>query len=144
MALLNGTPLINGTMYDWSSITVNIAGTPVTGITSIEYSDEQEIEDCYGAGRYPVGRGKGRIKCTAKMTLYMQEVVAIQKQSLNGRLQDIAPFDVIVAYLPENGQLVTDVVKNCQFKANKRAWKEGDMKQEVELELVVSHVIWGK
>lgn len=142
--LSNGIPLINGTMYGWGSITVNVAGIPVTGITGIEYSDEQEVDNFYGAGRYPVGRGKGRIKCEAKITLYMQEVVAIQRQALNGRIQDIAPFDIVVVYLPENGQLVTDVIKNCQFKANKRAWKEGDMKQEVDLDLVVSHIIYGK
>lgn len=144
MALSNGIPLINGTMYDWGSITVNIAGVPITGITGVEYSDEQEIEDSWGAGRYPVGRGKGRIKCTAKITLFMQEVIAIQKQALNSRLQDIAPFDIVVVYLPDNGQLVTDVLKNCQFKSNKRTWKEGDMKQEVDLELIISHIIWGK
>jgi hypothetical protein len=38
---------------------------------------------------------------------------------------------------------VHDKLYNCQFKTNKRAWKEGDTKQEVELELVVSNIKWG-
>lgn len=129
-------------MYDWGSIVTNIAGVPVTGITAVEYGEDQEVVNVHGAGRYPVGRSKGRITPTAKVTLLMQEVEAIQSQTLNGRIQDIAPFDIVVCYLPENGQVVNHVIKNCQFKSNKRTWKEGDTKQEVELELVVSHILW--
>ncbi|MEG2276675.1 MAG: hypothetical protein RSC80_02410 [Odoribacter sp.] len=139
---MNGIPLINGLAYDWGSIVTNIAGVPVTGITAIEYGEDQEVMNNYGAGRYPVSRSKGRITPSAKITLFMQEVEAIQAQALNGRIQDIAPFDIVVCYLPANGQIVNHVIKDCQFKANKRAWKEGDTKQEVELELVVSRIIW--
>ena len=143
-AIQNGVPLINGQEYAWGDIVCAINGVPVTGITAVSYSDKQEMQNNYGAGRHPISRSKGRITPSAKITLYQSEVVALVKQTLNGRLQDIAPFDITVSYLPENGMIVTDKIRNCQFTENKRDWKEGDMKQEVELELLPSHIEFGK
>lgn len=140
----NGVPFINGKLYDWADIVTTIAGVPVTGIVAIDYSDEQEVESKYGAGRYPVGYGKGRIKSTAKITLYQEEVEAIQAQSVNGRLQDIAPFNINVTYMPDSGIVKTDKLRNCMFKNNKRDWKEGDTGKTVELNLILSNIDWAK
>ena len=140
----NGVPFVNGKLYDWADIVLVIAGVPVTGITGIEYKDEQDIVTKYGAGRYPVGFAKGRITSTGKITLYQEEVEAMQRQSLTGRLQDIAPFDIIVSYLPDTGIVSIDKLRNCMFKNNGRGWKEGDTGQEVEIDLVMSHIQWNK
>lgn len=144
MGVINGVPLINGVAYSWGDIVTTIAGVPITGISAIEYGDEQDIKNNYGAGRHPISRGYGRITPSAKITLKMDEVVAIQKQAPNGRLQGIAPFDILVHYIPESGQIVTDKIRSCSFKANKRAWKEGDTDQDVDLELLPSHIEWSK
>lgn len=135
---------MNGKLYDWADIVLVIAGVPVTGITRIEYKDDQDIVTKYGAGRYPVGFAKGRITSTGKITLYQEEVEAMQRQSLTGRLQDIAPFDIIVSYLPDTGIVSIDKLRNCMFKNNGRGWKEGDTGQEVEIDLVMSHIQWNK
>lgn len=140
----NGIPLINGVEYGWADIVSAINGVPITGITAIDYEDKQEVTNNHGAGRYPVSRGKGRITCSAKITLYMSEVLTIQRQAPNGRLQDIAPFDIEVCYLPDNGIICIDKIRNCQFTENSRKWKEGDTKQEVELTLLPSHIDWAK
>lgn len=140
----NFIPLINGVEYSWGDITCTIGGVPVIGITAIEYGDDQVVENNYGAGRYPVSRSKGRVTPSAKITLSMGEVVAIQAKSPTGRLQDLAPFPIVVAYIPEDGQIVIDKVMNCQFKKNSRSWKEGDTRQLVDLDLVPSHIAWHK
>ena len=140
----NGVPFVNGKLYDWADIVLVIAGVPVTGITGIEYKDDQDIVTKYGAGRDPVGYAKGRITSTGKITLYQEEVEAMQRQSLTGRLQDIAPFDIIVSYLPDTGIVSIDKLRNCMFKNNGRGWKEGDTGQEVEIDLVMSHIQWNK
>lgn len=144
MGVTNGVPLINGCSYTWGDIIPMIAGIVVTGITAIEYEDKQEVINHYGAGRHPVARGKGRIESSAKITLFMSEVQAIQTKSINGRLQDIAPFDIQVTYLPLEGRPVHDVLCDCQFLSNNRKWKEGDTHQTVELELVVGRINWGR
>lgn len=140
----NGIPLINGMLYSWADIVAAISGAPLTGITGIEYGDSQDVVNKYGAGRHPVGRAKGRITPTAKIILYQEEVEAIQAQSPNGRIQDLAPFDITVTYLPDSGIIKTDKIRNVQFSGNSRKWKEGDTGQEVELELVPSHIEWAK
>lgn len=142
---MNGIPLINGHEYCWADIVVNIYGAPITGITGIDYSDEQEVVDVYGAGRYPVSRSKGRITCTGKISLLASEVNAMTKKTANGRLQDLPPFDIIVSYIPDDGGVVvTDKIRNCQFKKNERSWSEGDTSKSVDLDLAVSHIEWGK
>ena len=140
----NGTPLINGVLHSWASIQVAIQGVPLTGITSIEYEDKQEVVNKYGAGRYPVGRGLGRITPSAKFTLYLDEVSALQAKSSTGRLQDLGMFDILVGYLhPTSGLITYDKIRNCHFGDNSRKIKEGDTDIQVELELVPSHIEWG-
>lgn len=142
---MNGIPLINGMEYCWADISVLIAGTPVTGITGIEYNDDQDVADIYGAGRYPVARSKGRITCTGKITLLSTEINALVKKAPNGRLQDLAPFTIVVSYIPdEGGVVVTDRLRNCQFKSNKRSWTEGDTSKATDIDLAISHIEWGK
>lgn len=139
----NGIPLVNGMLCSWADVVVLIGGVPVTGIIGVEYGDSQEVVNKYGAGRYPVGRAKGRITLSGKLILYQEEVQALSAQSPTKRLQDLPPFDIIVQYIPDSGILVTDKVRNCHFSDNARKWKEGDTGQEVELPLVPSHIEWG-
>lgn len=140
----NGTPLINGRLYGWADVKAAIQGVPLIGITSIEYEDKQEVVNKYGAGRHPVGRGKGRISPEAKLTLYLSEILALQKKSPTGRLQDLGMFDLSVSYLDENsGLIITDKIRNCEFANNPRKTKEGDTDITADLELVVSHIEWG-
>lgn len=142
---MNGIPLINGVEYSWADITCTIAGAPVTGITAVKYDDDQEVVNNYGAGRFPVSRSRGRITSSASISLYTSEIVAIQERSVNGRLQDIPAFDIIVSYIPtDGGKIIHDKIRNCQFKKNLRDWSEGDTGKSVELELVPSHIEWGK
>lgn len=142
---MNTTPLINGKLYGWADVTVLIGGTPITGIRAVKYSDKQEVSNIYGAGRRPVGRGMGRITCEASIKILADEVRAIAANSRTGRLQDIAPFDVQVSYIPEeSGKIVHDVIHNCQFSDIELDWQEGDASKDVDLPLVCSHIDWGK
>ena len=54
-----------GKVAGWNSITVNLLGRDVEGITEIEYSDSLEKENIRGAGAYPVGRGEGNYEAKA-------------------------------------------------------------------------------
>lgn len=138
-------PEINGVCHSWASLNVNIGGIPVVGITKISYEDSQVIENIYGAGQRPVGRGYGRIECSASMTLLRSEIEALRESSPTGRLQDIDPFDVIVQFLPVNGQkIVTHKLRDCQFKTDGMEVSEGDTSNEEELPLILSHIEWKK
>ena len=104
---MNGIPLINGMEYCWADISVLIAGTPVTGITGIEYNDDEEVTDIYGAGRYPVARSKGRITCTGKITLLSTEINALVKKAQRTAYEPELTTKVTVA-----GQTITLVIRD--------------------------------
>lgn len=144
--MINGirtVPLINGVEPAWANLTVNIAGTPVVGIRSLDYGDEQKMQNLYGAGQQPIGRGYGNITPSASVTLLLSEVEAIRASSVTGRLQDIAPFDIIANFLPVNStKVITHKIRNCQFTDNKVATKQDDVDTEVSLTLLPSHIEW--
>jgi hypothetical protein len=133
-------PLINGKSYEWADIIVNVLSQPIIGITNIEYEEKQGMENIYGAGRFPVSRGYGKIEPTAKMTILMEELENIQSVAPLGRIQDIPEFDIVVMYV--DAALVTrkHVLKNVRFMNNKRASSSGDTSIPVELELIISHI----
>ena len=140
---LRHAPEINGVVYSWSNLTVNVAGTLVTGITKITYKDEQEIANIYGAGQRPIGRGYGHITSSANITLLRDEVEAIRTLSPTGRLQDISPFDIIVTFLPIGGKkIITHRIREAQFKTDGVEANEGDTSNSIDFELVVSHIEW--
>ena len=137
--------LINGQAYAWAIIKLNILGRDVVGVSSINYDDEQDMEHNYGAGNRPFSEGLGRISCSGSIELFMEELVALQKASPTGRLQDLGNFDIIVSYVPANkSAIVKDVLKGCRFKNNGRGVSEGDMNISKEIQLLVAEIKWGK
>lgn len=136
------TPLINGKSYEWADIIVNILGVPVIGITAIDYEERQGMENIYGAGRFPVSRGYGKIEPTAKMTILMEELENIQSVAPNGRLQDIPEFDVSVVYLDAANVTRVHKLRNVRFMNNNRRSASGDTSIPVEIDLVLSHIEW--
>jgi len=135
-------PLINGKSYEWSDIICNVLGVPLVGITSVEYEEKQEMANVYGAGEFPVSRGYGSITPSAKITVLMEEIEAIQAIAPKGRLNKIPEFDIQVAYVDD--QLVTRVhkLRNVRFTGNSRKVNQGDTSIPVELELIISHIEW--
>ncbi len=135
-------PLVNGTAYAWAQIDFQIDGVSIPGIKAISYEDMQEMQDNFGAGKFPVSRGLGKLEAKASVTLEMADVEALQSASPDGRLQSYPEFPVVVAFLPDGGIIKRHILHNCRFKSNKRDMKQGDMVVDVELELQVSHITW--
>lgn len=143
MPPLSGTPLINGIRHAWANVAFNMLGRTVTGISEIKYQDDVDIENNYGAGSYPVSRGMGNYTPTASIKLEKYEVEALMSAAGGLRLQEIEPFDIVVAYIPVGQDtLKTDVIRNCQFKTNMRDLKSGDKKIDVSTDLIISHILW--
>lgn len=46
-------------MAGWNSVTYNLYGRDVEGISELGYDDNIEKEMIYGAGRMPIGVGEG-------------------------------------------------------------------------------------
>lgn len=138
-----GAPLINGREYSWADVSFNVGGVPVIGVTKINYDEEQVKSDNWGAGSNPVSRGYGNRKAGASVTMYASEVEALMAKAPNGNLLDYGTFDVVVQYMV-GAILITHILKNVEFTKNERNLSQGDTKLEVNLPLIVSHIIWKK
>ena len=138
------TTIVNkfGTMQGWNSITLNIFGRDVEGISSLSYDDTVEKENVRGVGNMPIGRSRGNYEATASIGLFKEEVDAIQKALAPGkRLQDIAAFDIVVQY-DRNGVIQKDVIHNCEFTNRGVDVSQGDGTISTDYELIVSHITW--
>lgn len=131
-----------GEMIGWSKVTVHLFGRNLVGIQKVSYSDETERENEYGAGKMPIGQSEGNYKAEASIELTIDEVHALQQSiPLGGRLQDIAPFDIIVQYEYRN-KIVTDRIRNCRFTGNSVDVSQGDKTISQDYTLLVSHIEW--
>ena len=129
-------------MAGWNSVTLNMLGRDVEGITAIAYDDSVDKENVYGAGKYPVGRGEGNYTAKASITLLKEEVNALQNSlPPTMGLDSIAPFPIVVEY-EYNGFKKKDIIHNCEFKGNGVDVKQNDKSIATKFDLVVSHVWW--
>lgn len=138
------TVVINkfGTMQGWTSVTVNMMGRDVEAITKISYDDTITKENVKGAGGYPIGRSRGDYEATSTIGLYKEEVDAIQDALPAGkRIQDIAPFDIIVQY-DIDGVIKKDIIHNCEFTNRAIEVSQGDGTISTDYELIISHITW--
>ena len=138
------TTIINkfGKMAGWNSVTARALGRDIVGIRKIAYSDEQEMENEYGAGNMPIGQSEGNYKAKASIELTAEERLALQASLPRGsRLQDIAPFPIVVAY-DYGGAIYKDVIHNCKIMDNGVDVKQGDKTISTDHNLLTSHIDW--
>lgn len=136
--------LINkfGNMAGWNTVTASMMGRDIEGITALSYDDSLEKENAYGAGSMPIGRAIGNYSAKCSLTLYKEEIIALQLVLGPGkRLTDIKPFDITVQY-EYSGLLYKDRIRNCEFAGNGIDVKQGDKTIAQKFDLVVSHVDW--
>ncbi|GHV40446.1 hypothetical protein FACS1894179_07000 [Bacteroidia bacterium] len=136
--------LINkfGKMAGWNNVTTTMMGRDVEGITELAYDDSEEKENAYGAGKMPIGRGSGNYAAKCSITLYLEEVVALQQSLGHGkRLTDIAPFDIAVSY-EYQGLIYKDRIRNCEFTNHSLEVKQNDKTIAIKFDLIVSHIEW--
>jgi hypothetical protein len=138
-------PMINGTSYSWSQIELrfNNITTPLSGITNIEYSDEQTVAFNFGANNRPVSRGYGNVTASASCTLHLDDIEAIRANIPSGALQDLGEFDVIVSFLhPDTDKQITHTIKTCYLNENGVSVGQDDTVIESSYNLNPSHILW--
>lgn len=130
-----------GTMQGWASIVVNMLGRDLEGILEVKYTDEVKKENVKGGGKYPIGRSESDYEATASIKLYKEEADALQLSLAPGkRLQDIAPFDIVVEYQNSLGVILKDRIRNCEFTNAGVEVAQGDGTISMDYKLIVSHI----
>lgn len=135
-------PIINGQQYSWASITINIYGKPLTTIRAINYTDAEEMENVYGAGKLPIGQSFGNITFEGSITLLLSEAQTLADLSPSKRIQDLPAFEATVTYLAA-GRQVKHVLRSCKFMSMGVDAAQGDMNIEIEIPLLIGFIQWG-
>lgn len=130
-------------MQGWNSVTVNLLGRDLEGITELAYDDKVKKENVYGAGGYPIGRGRGNYEGKCSVILLKEEVDALKTSLPAGKsIKDIAPFDIVSEYETEDGAILKDRIRNAEFTNDGVEVKQNDLMIGTKYELLISHIDW--
>jgi hypothetical protein len=125
--------IFNSKEYEWSDVTVTVAGRPVTKIRAISYTKKQEKEALYAKGNQPHSIQRGNKSYETSITLLQSELEALEAAA-GGDVLD-ASFNILVAYgNPLNGDVIkTDLIEGCEITEVPKGMNQGDKFAEHEL-----------
>jgi hypothetical protein len=133
-------PVINGVNYSWANISLILFGTPVIGITAIDYKRKQEKKNNYGAGQQPVSRGYGNYEYEGSIELYMDVWKQIISSSPNRDPLLIPMFDIPVVYGGTGVLTTKDVLRGCEFTEEGLDTKSGDTRILIKIPLIIGSI----
>lgn len=120
--------------YEWSDVSVVIAGRPVTGLRGVKYSTKQEKVLIYAKGNKPHAIQRGNIDYSGEITLLQSEYEALRTRGDVTSLH----FDLVVSMgNPSRGDvMLTDILIGCEITEDNTEWKQGDKFQEKVLPFI--------
>lgn len=123
--------------FEWSDVSVIMAGRLVTGIRGVSYTSSQEKEALYGAGGKPHAIQRGNKSYSGTIKLLQSELEALEKAA-GGDILD-ASFNIVVAYgNPLKGDVPkVDLLKRCEVTEVPKGLNQNDKFMEIELPLVI-------
>lgn len=133
-----------GKIAGWNSLTARFFGRNVEAFNELEYHDKQSIENAYGGGEYPIGEEEGNYETeNCSISLYSEELIALQKGAPGGRLNKLPATDFVSQY-EYNGVIYKDILRNVRFRNNGRQVTQGNGKIVTKIDLKVSHIDWAQ
>jgi len=139
--LNNKQILINGKAYDWASVTIMIGSQVLFGVTSISFSEKQNIKPIYNAGVYPIGYGLGKVQTNVKLTIDQDEYQILRASANEFKVQNIRPFDIYVIFFDEYDNLPLNfIIKNCKISNDSFNLTQNSSNSYVELDIIATHI----
>ena len=125
--------MVNTREYEWSDVTVVMAGRLIPGLRGVKYTAKQEKELLHAKGNKPHSIQRGNKTYDGEVTLLQSEYEAL-KQASGGDILD-SSVDIVAAYgNPTAGDVITtDVLIGVEFTEDNTEWKQGDKFQEKTL-----------
>lgn len=106
---------VNGSVYDWGSISFNINGERYYNVTSISYGETLEVSKRYGAGRHSTGRTIGQLQMDdCSLTMAKEDVDSLLQTLGNEYMKP--EFTITIAYGNEGQATTTDQLISCRIK----------------------------
>jgi len=91
--------MINGVIYDFESIKLQLPTGLTLGCESIDYGDEKGDEVINGSNNLPLGIGRGEYKGTCKLELQRMEYDKLNLYAgTSGGFYNMPPIPIIASY----------------------------------------------
>ena len=132
---------MNTREYEWSDVTVVVAGRDVTGIRGVSYNSDQEKEALYAKGNKPHGIQRGNKSYSGSIRLLQSEYDALNAAAGGDALN--VSFNIIVSYgNPSKGDVIkTDLLVGAEITSKPKSLNQNDKFMEIELPLVMLDII---
>ncbi len=134
---------INGNLYDWESVEVQLPQGIAVGLTEISYNDERSIEPRYGKGSTARGYGRKNYKASGSASLDKDEYERL-RTGMGGSVYAKTPVTIVVSYANNDQESVTDTLPDVLFtKVDTSAKQEDDNAGSVKLDFtILSAIKW--
>lgn len=132
---------MNTREYEWSDVSVVLAGRNVTGIRGVSYNSDQEKEALYAKGNKPHGIQRGNKSYTGSIRLLQSEYDALNAAAGGDALN--VSFNIIVSYgNPSMGDVIkTDLLVGAEITSKPKSLNQNDKFMEIELPLIMLDVV---
>lgn len=131
---------MNTREYEWSDVTVVVAGRDVTGIRGVSYQSDQEKEALYAKGNKPHGIQRGNKAYSGSLRLLQSEYDALNAAA-GGDVLNVS-FNIVVAYgNPSRGDIIkTDLIVGAEITSKPKSLNQNDKFMEIELPFIMLDV----
>ena len=128
--------MVNTREFEWSDISLVVAGRDIKGFRGVKYSEKQEKEALYAKGNKAHCIQAGNIAYEGELTLTQSEYETL-RLAMGGSILS-GSLSMVVAYgNPSKGDvMVTDSLSGCEFTEDATEWKQGDKFQEKSLPFI--------
>ena len=128
--------MVNTREFEWSHISLVVAGRDIKGFRWVKYSEKQEKEALYAKGNKAHCIQSGNIAYEGELPLTQSEYETL-RLAMGGSILS-GSLSMVVAYgNPSKGDvMVTDALSGCEFTEDSTEWKQGDKFQEKSLPFV--------
>jgi hypothetical protein len=123
----------NGKTFSGGDVTIAMLGSIDYEVTKIDYEVKQDHKLNFSLGSdKPTSYSKGKKTPSCTLGLRLKSVSALEKAA-GGDLLSIKPFDIVVVFVDDENEIITDVIK-AKFQEQKReVGDEDDIKAEFEM-----------
>ncbi len=133
-------PLIDGVRHEWSSVSIRCKGEEYLGVKSVSYDDDLKPTKLYGTHPKPIGRTRGQYNCQGSIEMYFAEARRFWS-ALGSGFKEVV-FDVVVQYIEDGFDTITDGIIGCRITTAKGGGTQGADGLTIPMDLDPMNIIW--
>jgi len=130
----------NTRQYEWTDVSLFLAGRNVTGIRSVKYTEKTEKEVLYAKGNKGHSIQVGNVSYDGEISLTQSEYESLRAIAPEGKVSRLT-LDIVVSYGQFGDVVITDVIKSASFTEAGKELKQGDKFMDIKLPFIALDVV---